>query len=725
MECLDANTVQDLMSGSLDDRARTMAHLDSCADCRSLISLIAKDASRAAAIAALRGIGETSDIALQATDRADSERTTIGKLADRAFGETVATVSAPLPPPGESADLSLMMQSGLRQIGKTFGRYTLVDRIGAGAMGVVYRADDPGLGRRVALKLLHKPDPELTDRLIREARSMAQVNHPNVVAVYDAGVSEGSTYIAMELVIGGSLREWQQAKRTQPEIIAKYVAAGRGLAAAHAAGIIHRDFKPDNVMVGGDDRVRVTDFGLASARPSEDVGMEVGEAIELSQEGMVLGTPAYMAPEQFTGGNVDPRTDQFNYCVALYEALYKQRPFKGKTFDELGDAVCDGKVRPPPPGAVVSGELRAIVLRGLSVRPGDRYPTMEHLLDQLGRDRTRRLRTIAIASAIFAAAIGLGIGADFVVRDRVSDENNQSFSATAVQIGRAFGLLAGRFDANANQMYHQAAIREVTSYRDQNDFGLGSSEDDAESRGKIRDLLVSQDWDLWRKAAGRTLVVAIADYKGRLFFSSAGQHWGGDRILEIPWLKAAVLAGKERTMVLQPTSDPSLLDSKLLGEKPTYKLAFFFARTLFLGAEDAKEQSGTLVQALDASQLVDDIRLDREMQLSIVSRDKVSDSDYRADDNEVSKRVPPALIAAALDSDGIVEADHDGVSYQVKAEQLIGLDQEPLGHVVMARKLGSVLSGFFPGARTVFALAVLLALGVAIGTTIQVRRLAR
>jgi serine/threonine protein kinase len=717
MDCLDANAVQDLMAGALDAMARTRAlqHLDGCDDCRALISLLAREVTRdAAADVVRRSVAQPGKV----------------KLGDLTFVETVHTAdgaAAPAVSPdplGATAESSLIMRSGTRQVGKQFGRYTIAERIGAGAMGVVYRADDPGLGRRVALKLLHKPDPSLTDRLIREARSMAQVNHPNVVQVYDAGVSEGSTYIAMELVTGTSLRAWQQAKHTVPEVIEKYIDAGRGLAAAHAAGVIHRDFKPDNVLVGSDERVRVTDFGLASARPSEDVGMEVGEAIELTHSGMVLGTPAYMAPEQFTGGNVDPRTDQFNFCVALYEALYGHRPFKGKTFDELGDAVCDGKVRPAPTGSRVSGALRQIVLRGISVRPGDRYPTMDHLLEDLGRDRSRAWRFAMTGALALAVALGLGIGADFIVRDRVSSENDQSFSATAVQTGRAFGLLVSRFDANANQMYHQAVIRDVSALTDTADFGIGDEVRDREERAKAHDLLASQDWSLYRKSAGGTLAVAIADYKGRLLFSSAGPAWGSDRIFGIPWFAKVVIEGTSGTITLQPTNDPKLVESQLLGDHPNYKLAFFFARTLYTGVGSQAKLSGTLVQALDASKLVDDIRLDPAMQLSIVSTENVSDSEFSSDDNSELMRVPPVLIDEALAANGeIVEADYEGDLFQVKAESLAGLDGQRVGHVVMARELDSVLAGFFPGARFVFTVTAMIALGIAIATWIQVRRL--
>jgi predicted Ser/Thr protein kinase len=724
MECLDANAVQDLMSGALDHSARVVAveHLDGCEDCRALVSLLAKDVTRTAALETLRG----SDPALRVTDPSNAVDPAAAaepkkiKLSELEEIDPSTVLSRP-DPLGRTAEASLIMKSGMRQLGKTFGRYTLVERIGAGAMGVVYKADDPGLGRRVALKLLHKPDAALTDRLIREARSMAQVNHPHVVQVYDAGVSEGSTYIAMELVTGKSLRAWQQDRHTIPEILEMYVAAGRGLAAAHAAGIVHRDFKPDNVLVGGDGRVRVTDFGLASARPSEDSDIPVGE-LELTHSGMVLGTPAYMAPEQFTGGNVDPRTDQFNYCVALYEALYGQRPFPGKSFDELGDNVCDGKIRPAPPGTRVSRELRAIVLRGLAVRPGDRYPTMDALLDELGRDRTRRWRMASIGSAILACALGLALGADYVVRDRVSHENNQSFAATGVQIDRAFQLLAGRFDANANQMYHQAAIRAVTSHRDQFDFGLGSEEDDEANRQLIRQQLESQDWDLWRKVTGRTypLIIGVADYKGRLFYTNApgaGEYFLAD-LATIRWLKQALDAGQEKTMILQPVSDDALRASMLLGKDPGFTLAFFFARTLFLGSGATKEQSGTIVQALDASQLIEDIRLDKDMQLAIVASDGIT--------SDASDRVPQELIEAALGSEGrVIEVHHAGQPYQVKSAVLTGLDGARIGNVVMARELGGVLSGFFPGARPVFATTALLALVLVFATGIQVRRLSR
>jgi len=360
MECLDANLVQDLMSGSLDDGARTtvMAHLDSCSDCREMLGVVARTASI---------------------------------LGDLALAETVA--------PERTLD-SLDTRAGVRAAsltGQSFGRYNVVERLGAGAMGVVYRADDRELGRPVALKLLHRPDTALTERLVREARSMAQVNHPNVVTVFDVGVANGSTYLAMELVAGKNLREWQHGKSAR-DVSEAYIAAGQGLAAAHAAGIVHRDFKPDNVIVGDDGRPRVTDFGLASAQASS-LPSSVGD-LALTQEGSVVGTPAYMAPEQFTGGNLDARTDQFSFCVSLYEALYGERPFAADSLAHLIEAVSAGRMREPPARVRVPAWLRKVLLRGLATRREDRFSTMEDLLAVLARDPARQRRRALIGAAL-------------------------------------------------------------------------------------------------------------------------------------------------------------------------------------------------------------------------------------------------------------------------------------------------------------------------------------
>jgi hypothetical protein len=717
VECLDANAVQDLMAGALEATARAaaIAHLDGCPDCRDLISLLARDATRAAAVATLgpdhvsahgpaqgqaQGPVQTTDE--RPGDAAVDTQLSLAPLPRRSADPALVATAAPDPLAARKIPTSSMT-------GRILDRYTLGERLGVGAMGAVYRADDIQLGRQVALKLLHRPDEALTDRLVREARSMAQVSHPNVVAVYDVGVTDGTTYIAMELVLGHSLRHWQQQPRTVAEIVETYIAAGRGLAAAHAAGIVHRDFKPDNVLVGSNGRIQVTDFGLAAAPPSEG---SRSEDINLTASGSVLGTPAYMAPEQFTGGNVDPRTDQFNFCVALYEALYGMRPFAGKTFDQLGDQVCEGRVRPAPPGTRVSGALRAIVLRGLSVRPGDRFPTMDHLLAQLGRDRARPWRRTALAAAALAAALALGLVADLVVRDRVSAEIHESFVQTGRQTNRAWEGLTARFDTSANQVYSLSVMRQVSS-RDQADFGLGDAQSDAEKLDRIHSALVSQDWTPVQDFAGKQYptVIAVADAKGRMMFSSAAPSHGRSDLTRLSWVQSA-LTQKDRSISLVRTDDAQLVATGLLGPAPPTGLGFVYTRTLLLGNGENKEVASAFIEEVDAAKLFDEIRLDELTKLSIVAPDGTAIGD-----------VPAALVKVAAGTAGISEAAVDGALYQVLAQPIRGFDSHVVGNVVMARRLDSVLLSLFPGARLMFALAMVGAIAVALASALRMRQI--
>ncbi|MDB4963321.1 MAG: Serine/threonine kinase [Myxococcales bacterium] len=700
MECLDANVVQDLMAGGLDPVAKTHAiqHLDGCGDCRDLLSALARDATRDAAASTLRD-----------TEKWGPSIAMLETLGSNGGAGLAATMAPEL----DSATRPVRIRVA-NQVGTTLGKYTLVKRLGAGAMGVVYHAEDRELGRNVALKQLHRPDEALTDRLVREARSMAQVNHPNVVAVYDVGVAEGVTYIAMEMVTGDSLRAWQQVSRTVPEIVTAYVAAGRGLAAAHDAGIVHRDFKPDNVLVGHDGRIRVTDFGLAASRPDADRGEPRAERsasttmsdVNLTTSGSVLGTPAYMAPEQFAGGNVDARTDQFNFCVALYEALYGQRPFEGKTFPELADHVCDGKVLPAPAGTRVSGGLRAIILRGLSIKPGDRFPTMDHLLVELGRDRARPWRRTSYVATALAVVLALGLGADWAVRDRVSMQIRQSFAVTAKQSDRAVRLLADQFDAISNLVYLFPIMRDVAGYHDEADFGLRDPALDAEELEKIHNQLVSADWSLARNFGGRehASILAVADYKARLLYTSAAPETWRTDLSTLPWVKAALDTGTGNTITLMRYHDPRLVATGLLGATPPPGLAMLFTRTLALG--EARSQ---FLQILDAGNLLDQIRLDDTM-LSLVSPDGTPVGD-----------VPIELVSAAP-ALGQRSITLDGVTYEVQALPLTGFAGDRIGHIVMAKKMNSVLA-LFPGARIVFTIAMLLALGLALVTAILARRI--
>lgn len=277
-------------------------------------------------------------------------------------------------------------------------RYVLQQRLGRGGMGIVYAAHDRRLDRRVALKLLRfdvgpnavEPAPA---RMLLEAKALAKVSHPNVVTVYDVGLlPSGSVFLSMELIDGSDLSQWLSAERTWQQILAMFAAAGRGLTAAHAHGLVHRDFKPANVLVGSDGAVRVTDFGLARVVDSDDACVQTAgtSVVEvegaLTEVGTVVGTPAYMSPEQRRGGQVDPRSDQFSFCVALYEAIYKVRPYAGTCCVDLLHAVSQGAIRRPESGP--GGPPRAlfrVLARGLAFEPGDRHASMDALLERLER----------------------------------------------------------------------------------------------------------------------------------------------------------------------------------------------------------------------------------------------------------------------------------------------------------------------------------------------------
>ena len=302
----------------------------------------------------------------------------------------------------------------------TIGPYQVLGRIGEGGMGVVYAAYDSKLERKVALKLIRGAAmrrPEGRTRTLREARALARLSHPNVVHVYQVGEVEDEIYVAMEFLTGPTLRAWLAARRrTWPEVLAVFRQAGEGLAAAHRHGVIHRDFKPANVIVGDDGRVRVLDFGLAHfGDESADIRAlpSTGEVTDvlLTQTGAVLGTPAYMAAEQFAGGRGDAKTDQFSFCTALYEALYGQRPFAGDKLDTLASAVLDGRVRPVKNEANVPVWLHRVVVRGLQPDPARRWPAMDALLQALVPPPTviRRGRAAAVAASGFGLILG-GLG---------------------------------------------------------------------------------------------------------------------------------------------------------------------------------------------------------------------------------------------------------------------------------------------------------------------------
>ena len=353
MECLDDNAVSEFVSGTLAASAltRVEGHLAGCRDCRALVAAMAADAA------------------------ADSN---------------IETVPHEKLSPSQVTHLPKKTYS----VGDRVGRYLVLSTLGTGGMGVVFAAYDPQLDRKVALKLLRSglqiTTTDAQKRLRREAQAIAQLSHPNVVAVYDVGATEdGDLYIAMEFVEGDTLTTWlKKYPRTWREIIEVFLQAAKGLVAAHGTGLLHRDFKPDNVLVGGDGRVRVTDFGLARSimvDPESGRGPTPVLANTLSSSltatGTVLGTPRYMPPEQLTGPDIDARADQFSFCVALYEALYGTHPLPGATsvsMHEKGD-----KALPPPEGTKIPPSIGRAVQRGLERDRVKRWPTMALLMAEL------------------------------------------------------------------------------------------------------------------------------------------------------------------------------------------------------------------------------------------------------------------------------------------------------------------------------------------------------
>ncbi len=336
MVCLGENTVTDLVESLLApaQRAAIDAHTAECEACRKLIS----------------------------------------ELVRRSLGLATGT---PVP---ASDVIRPAVAAGTR-----VGRYVVKEQIGKGAMGAVYAAHDPELDRTIAIKLLH-PGEAHRERIQREARALAKLSHPNVVTALDLGELDGDLALAMELVEGTSLDAWMKASHTTDEVLDAFRQAGRGLAAAHDAGLVHRDFKPENVVVGSDGRVRVVDFGLAAGH---DGGTEL------------VGTPAYMAPEQLEDGGADAASDQFAFCVSLYQALHGVRPFAVNLPEEMayGPAAAPTKRKVPPFAS-------AVLERGLHVDPAERFASMTALLAALSPRRMRMRTRVVIGAVAITAVVG-------------------------------------------------------------------------------------------------------------------------------------------------------------------------------------------------------------------------------------------------------------------------------------------------------------------------------
>ncbi|HWB80672.1 MAG TPA: serine/threonine-protein kinase [Nannocystaceae bacterium] len=355
---------------------------------------------------------------MRPTAEPDRARTDGAAAADPQVGGHDATLAGERSDERPSRDASPLARDRI-------GRYRVVGTLGRGGMGRVYEAVDDRLDRGVAVKILHE---HLSDghrrRLVREAQALARLSHPNVVHVYEIEEADGETFIAMELVRGQTLEEWAR-RDPSPSwrvCVEVYRQAGAGLAAAHSEGLVHRDFKPSNAIIDAKGRVRVLDFGIVrqaderEPTAAEDAPFVAGpdtviEGGGLTTTGTLLGTPAYMAPEQMSRHDVDARGDQFSFCVSLYEALYGERPFAGDTIAQLMFAVTSGHVRPAPTGSAVPSQLRRVLLRGLAVEPEQRWPTMEALLKALEGGRTRTMVWLAggVAAALAVGFVARGM----------------------------------------------------------------------------------------------------------------------------------------------------------------------------------------------------------------------------------------------------------------------------------------------------------------------------
>ncbi|MEM6993582.1 MAG: serine/threonine-protein kinase [Myxococcota bacterium] len=345
--------------------------------------------------------------------------------------------------------------------GDRLGRYEIVGIVGAGSMGVVYRARDPELERELAIKVVPTAGAaEVRGRAEREAKALARLAHPNVLTVLDVGVQSGSLYIATEFVDGPNLERWLDGtRRTPEEVLTAFVAVVDALAAAHAAGLVHRDVKPANIFVGSDGRIRLGDFGLAHVGP-----VQVTAAVDpaeprldtLTQTGTVVGTPRYMAPEQLLNEPADARADQFALCVALYDALWGRFPFAGEDFATLRDNVIAGELRPPPVGTAVPTRVRAAVIRGLARSPSDRHASMGALRAELVRPRRRAW----VIGGIAAVAIAGGWIWMNAAGPRACEDPGQALGETWSDGRRE--AVRGAFGATA-MPYADAALEEVSA----------------------------------------------------------------------------------------------------------------------------------------------------------------------------------------------------------------------------------------------------------------------
>lgn len=369
-ECPDEDALLAFVSGESSslESAALERHLDGCEVCSELVALLAR-----------------SPLVDSSSDAGSDDRSSDGSDTDAPLG-----------------DVSTILPRRLVR-GDTVGRYIVLDELGHGGMGVVYAGYDPDVDRKLALKFLRPRlarDTQGRARLLREAKTLGAVSHPNIVTVFDVGTEGDQVFIAMELVVGRTLRDWVAGSRVDWRTVARcYADAGRGLVAAHALGIVHRDFKPSNAILGDDGRVVVVDFGLALAdrAPRIERAADSGgrtTTTQLSAAGLVVGTPTYMAPEQAAGGRASVASDQYSFCVSLCEALVEHASTPGAS---------DG----PADLTRVPRALRSLLRRGLSEDPSRRHPSMAALVRALDKAIARPLRWTSVGATLAVVSTGV------------------------------------------------------------------------------------------------------------------------------------------------------------------------------------------------------------------------------------------------------------------------------------------------------------------------------
>ncbi|MEM9462092.1 MAG: tetratricopeptide repeat protein [Myxococcota bacterium] len=403
-------------------------------------------------------------------NRADPARRDAGGPGSGSVSERGAPNDVPNDPMAAVEAQGLQTLFGAQALPPMLGRYVVLGTLGQGGMGTVLEAFDRTLQRKVAVKVLHEHlDDQYTARLLREARAMAKLSHPNVVPVFEVDTTGDQTFVVMELVQGRTLRDWirQHPLPDWRQCVEVFIQVGQGLAAAHAAGLVHRDFKPSNAVIDDEGRARVLDFGLAcradlgttdevglghtqgkthddrspdlpvherahrrasGAGDDDPLALDLLSVQALTETGMVMGTPAYMPPEQFKGREADARSDQFSFCVSLYEAVYGERPFAGDTQTRLMTSMTRGGVRPVPKGSPVPARLRTVLLRGLAADPAQRWPSMEALLTELHRlvaPRSARWMAVGMMAGLAALGGGLAFGHYVEVKERCTGAQAQ------------------------------------------------------------------------------------------------------------------------------------------------------------------------------------------------------------------------------------------------------------------------------------------------------------